>query len=95
MKSEYYVPFADQRDLECRFRDHDEMLANQRAFRAAHNCEVCGAKKTHTHRHADGQIVVTCADCVRQKPTAERRAINSRLAEMRSHLAAAERSINK
>jgi hypothetical protein len=91
MSANYYVPFHTQRDLECRFRDQDEMFANQKAFRAAHKCEVCGGKKTHTHRHEDGEIVVTCAGCVGKKPTAERREINSRLAEMRAHLVEMER----
>jgi hypothetical protein len=92
MNGGYYVHY---RDMECRMNDYDEMVANRRAFRAATKCEVCGAKKTHTHRHADGQIVVTCAGCVRKKPTAEQREINRSHAEARARLAAMEKRSNE
>jgi hypothetical protein len=88
----YYAPLVTQRDMECRAADHAEMLAMQRAFRRAEKCEVCGAKKTNTMRHGD-EIVVSCKSCVGKTPTTERRAINNRLAEMRSMLAKAERLI--
>jgi hypothetical protein len=89
----YYVPFSDQRDLDCHASLHAEMTEHRVAFERTTRCEVCGAKPTSTKRHAGGAIVVSCSACVGKRPTPHQLTINRSHASARARLAEVEKRL--